>query len=562
MFAKFIFPRNLNNGENNPTINFIYSSKSSDTLHYHKLFFLCFRLLPHEERLSFYVTTMFIQILSKARKYMVLNTNIRCTSTKFSKLILFLFFSFFGQNALASVLENSLIATRRGDIPIQYLQTGHKILSYDLNYDWIEETPITKLTTSSCTQIHALELEFFNDDTTVTRGILWSCSEQLFYNPENQCWIDTQNLKPETFLLEGNGRLCRVVKSEQIPTPPTPVYKLELKIFHVFWMRVQALSSDHVYYVLVHNDPATIAVGSAVGLGVAAAVGAGIAGAAALYDFMTSGPSIPNESTFFNPVSNDFDSQRDDATSSSTTVLSAMIPSIPLLKAYPLSPTQQENFNKYIQENTCSYPQIVTPYTSSQQALPVTSSSHSEPSTYSSNAFTSIPVQNETKITNLASTPEYVTHVGQPHGIIGNQQEKSPRAFSENPYQRNVDTLSVAREQSERAWQAWNRRQADIKNKTRLFSDPEATRFYLRNIGSSIKQECENDRFLLTLHCVVDLMLESPEGRRWIIAEHKKIINDPKHRSKTEQVDEFVYEGGLLRWVWWKLYRTLRKEIL
>jgi hypothetical protein len=183
-----------------------------------------------------------------------------------------LFFSFFGQNALASVLENSLIATREGDVLIQSLPTGHKIFSYDLNYDWIEEAPITKLTTSSCTQMHALELEFVNNDTTVTRGILCSCSEQLFYNPVDQSWIKAQNLKPETFL------------------------------------------------------------------------------------------------------------------------------------------------------------------------------------------------------------------------------------------------------------------------------------------GSSIQQECEKDRFLLTLPCVVDLMLETSEGKRWIIAEYKKIINDPKHRSKTEEVNGFVYEGGLLRWVWWKLF--------
>jgi hypothetical protein len=76
-----------------------------------------------------------------------------------------------------------------------------------------------------------------------------------------------------------------------------------------------------------------------------------------------------------------------------------------------------------------------------------------------------------------------------------------------------------------------------MRDKACLFSDPEGTRFYLRNIGSSIQQECENDRFLLTLPCVVDLMLESPEGRQWILHEYEKIINDPKHRSKTEHVD-------------------------
>jgi hypothetical protein len=486
---------------------------------------------------------MFIQILSKARKSMVLNTNGRFTSIKLSKLILFLLFSFFGHNILALVPENSLIATRQGDIPIQYLHAGHKILSYDLNFDWIEEAPIRKLAASPCTRMHALELEFFNDDATVARGILYACSEQLFLNPENQRWIEAQNLRRGTFLLEGDGRICRIVKSEQITTLLATGYELELKIFHVFWMGVQALSSNQVYYVLVHNDPATIAVGGAIGLGAAAAVGAGIAGAAALYDFMTSGPSITNGSDSSNLVSDYSDSKSDDATSSSTIIRPAMTPSIPLLQAYPLSPTQQEDFNAYIHKNTSgSYQQVIEPYTSSSQQVS------------SSNASTPMPAQNETRAPNIATTPEYVTHFGQPNGIRSNQQGKSPCTFSENPYQRNAATLSFAREQSERAWQALIRRRIDMREKTRLFSHPHQACHCLRHIGLSIEQACEHDRFLLTLSCVVNLMLESPEGRRWILHEHEKIINDPVHSAKTEQIDGFIYKRGPFRWFWWKLF--------
>jgi hypothetical protein len=49
-------------------------------------------------------------------------------------------------------------------------------------------------------------------------------------------------------------------------------------------------------------------------------------------------------------------------------------------------------------------------------------------------------------------------------------------------------------------------------------------------------------------------MLENPEGKRWILHEHEKIINHSKHRAKTEQIDGFIYEGGPFRWFWWKLF--------
>ena len=477
---------------------------------------------------------------------------IRSVSIKFLKLIIFLFFSFFGQKNVASVLENSLIATRQGDSAVQDLQVGHKILSYDLDYDWIEEAPITKLTASSCTQIHAIELEFFNDDATVAQGLLCACSEQLFYNPENQCWIEAQNLKPDTFLFEGDGRICKVVHNERIFTSPSPTYKLALKTFHVFWIGVPAVSSNRVYYVLVHNEPATIAVGGALGLGAAAVVAAGIAGAAVLYDFMTSRPSISNESSSYNCPG-----EQNGATSTSSILRPAMMPAIPLFQAYPLSPTQQEDFNKYIQGNTGSFPHVVTSSNSSQQVSAMTSSSNVEPSTYSSHDSTSIP--NETRAQNLASNPDHIIHVGQPHGIISNQQKKVEYAFSETSYQRNAATLSCAREQSEQAWQDLIDRRLDMKIKTHIFSHPQQARSYLKQNNVSINQVCEQDRFLLTLPCVVDLLLENQEGREWVLSEYDKITHDAAHRVKTQHIDGFVYQGGLFKWIWWKLFGTTKQ---
>jgi hypothetical protein len=50
--------------------------------------------------------------------------------------------------------------------------------------------------------MYALELEFINNDTTTARGILCAYPEQLFYNPVDQSWIQTQDLKLDTPLFE------------------------------------------------------------------------------------------------------------------------------------------------------------------------------------------------------------------------------------------------------------------------------------------------------------------------------------------------------------------------
>ncbi len=58
----------------------------------------------------------------------------------------------------------------------------------------------------------------------------------------------------------------------------------------------------------------------------------------------------------------------------------------------------------------------------------------------------------------------------------------------------------------------------------------------------------------MTLPNVVTLLLETSEGRKWIINEHEKIINDLEHRYQTRRIEGFVYEGGILKWLWWKLF--------
>ena len=117
------------------------------------------------------------------------------------------------------------------------------------------------------------------------------------------------------------------------------------------------------------------------------------------------------------------------------------------------------------------------------------------------------------------------------------------------------DTIHVSREYSELKWQIFRERQSDMREKKRIFSKPYLAHHYLEHFFElSIEQACERDRFLLTHQCVVDLLLESSEGRRWVLNEHKKIVNDPAHRARTQQIDGFIYKGGLIRWTWWKLF--------
>ena len=130
---------------------------------------------------------------------MVPTTHERSTSKKNLRLAIFLMLIFFVQNNSALFLEDSLIATKQSNSPIQYLQAGHTILSYDQKHNAIAVEPIKLLTTTSCNQIYALELEFVNDGSTSDQGILCAHPEQLFYNPINQRWIKAQDLTPNDF---------------------------------------------------------------------------------------------------------------------------------------------------------------------------------------------------------------------------------------------------------------------------------------------------------------------------------------------------------------------------
>jgi hypothetical protein len=152
--------------------------------------------------------------------------------------ILFLISFFFISNSLLAegFIAGTLVATPIGHLPIECLEEGDLVISYNFTKAILELTPITKTFKKRASEIIQL---------TVCNDVIQVDNSHKFYCPllEKQ-WTTACNLQEHHFLLKGLGKIVSIDAIASV-SEEKDVYCLSLQDNHNFFI------SQHE--ILVHN---------------------------------------------------------------------------------------------------------------------------------------------------------------------------------------------------------------------------------------------------------------------------------------------------------------------
>ncbi|RYE55137.1 MAG: hypothetical protein EOP48_10845 [Sphingobacteriales bacterium] len=165
--------------------------------------------------------------------------------------------------------SGTLVATSQGNIPIQRLSVGSKVLSFDLETGQIAESKV--IDAYSYPQAGAWEIKVNGEKFVIN-------PDHRFYLPSNSSWVEARNLKPGDTVLLKSGQQVAIESSLAIRSN-VPMYEITVEKNSNYFVGNSG--------VLVHNFFIAIPVATwVIGEGIVWASAATIAVIAALYIIM------------------------------------------------------------------------------------------------------------------------------------------------------------------------------------------------------------------------------------------------------------------------------------
>lgn len=143
-------------------------------------------------------------------------------------------------------VSGTLVKTPNGYIPIEQLDSGHTVLTYDFKSKSIVSNEIAKIHKNRAKII--IQISLNNNNIYVSESNRFYCSLD-----NKSSWISAKKLSENNLLFKFSKEFVKIDKLFKFESSETYVYDLSIKNNHNFFVS----END----ILVHNEPLSISLG-------------------------------------------------------------------------------------------------------------------------------------------------------------------------------------------------------------------------------------------------------------------------------------------------------------